>query len=86
MCKFASVFFLNCCHFLFICAMIVRVNDTRIRIFDGATVGDVLLRYSVRNAFEISKVRTLVAADSMGHILDHAAPLRDKQVIKILNL
>lgn len=66
--------------------MIVRVNDTRIRIFDGATVGDVLLRYSVRNAFEISKVRTLIATDSMGHILDHAAPLRDKQVIKILNL
>ncbi len=66
--------------------MIVRVNDTRIRIFDGATVGDALLRYSVRNAFEISKVRTLIATDSMGHILDHAAPLRDKQVIKILNL
>ncbi|MBQ2163838.1 MAG: hypothetical protein SPL28_10860 [Bacteroidales bacterium] len=62
------------------------MNDTRIRIFDGATVGDVLLRYSVRNAFEISKVRTLIATDSMGHILDHAAPLRDKQVIKILNL
>lgn len=66
--------------------MIVRVNDTRIRIFDGATVGDVLLRYSVRNALEISKVRTLIATDSMDHILDHAAPLRDKQVIKILNL
>ena len=66
--------------------MIVRVNDTRIRIFDGATVGDALLRYSVRNAFEISKVRTLIAADSLGHIHDHAAPLRDKQVIKILNL
>lgn len=66
--------------------MIVRVNDTRIRIFDGATVGDVLLRYSVRNTLEISKVRTLIAADSLGHILDHAAPLRDKQVIKILNL
>lgn len=66
--------------------MIVRVNDTRIRIFDGATVGDVLLRYSVRNAFEINKVRTLIATDLMGHILDHAAPLRDKQVIKILNL
>lgn len=65
--------------------MIVRVNDTRIRIFDGATVGDVLLRYSVRNALEINKVRTLIATDSMGHILDHAAPLRDKQVIKILN-
>ena len=86
MCKFASVFFLNCCHFLFICAMIVRVNDTRIRIFDGATVGDVLLRYSVRNALEISRVNKLIAADSLGHILDHATPLRDKQVIKILNL
>lgn len=66
--------------------MIVRVNDTRIRIFEGATVGDALLRYAVRNGLELNNVKALVVTDSYGHIIDHAAPLRNRQIIKILNL
>lgn len=66
--------------------MTVQVNDCRIRIFRGATVGDVLLRYAVRNGLEISIVSGLKVTDRWGHELDHAAPLIDKQIIKILNL
>lgn len=66
--------------------MIVRVNNIRIRIFEGATVGDVLLRYAVRNSLELKGVKDITVTDSYGHIIDHAAPLRNKQIIKILNL
>ncbi len=63
--------------------MTVRVNDCRIRIFRGATVGDVLLRYAVRNGLELSLVPTMQVTDKWGHTLDHAAPLKEKQIIKI---
>ena len=66
--------------------MIVRVNNCRIRIFRGATVSDILLRYAVRNGLELSIVPTLQVVDKWGHFLDHAAPLTDKQSIKIINL
>lgn len=66
--------------------MTVIVNNCRIRIFRGATVGDVLLRYSVHNKLELSAVKELEVTDEYGHILDHAAPLSDKQIIKIVNL
>ena len=66
--------------------MTVRVNDCRIRIFRGARVGDVLLRYAVRNGLELSAVPTLRVVDKWGHALDHEAPLTDKQSIKIINL
>ena len=66
--------------------MKVNVNDCRIRIFRGATVGDVLLRYAVRNHLELSVVPTLQVIDCYGHLLDHSAPLNDKQCIKIINL
>ena len=66
--------------------MIVKVNDCRIRIFRGATVGDALLRYSVRNGHDLSAVRSIKVADRWGHELDHAAPLTEKQIIKIINL
>ncbi len=66
--------------------MTVRVNDCSIRIFRGATVGDVLLRYAVRNHLEISTVKAMQVTDRYGHQLDHAAPLKDKQTIKIINL
>lgn len=65
--------------------MTVRVNDCRIRIFRGATVGDVVLRYAVRNGLDLSVVPSLQVSDKWGHALDHAAPLTDKQIIKIIN-
>ncbi len=66
--------------------MTVRVNNCRIRIFRGATVGDVLLRYAVRNRLELSVVTTFHVTDRYGHQLDHAAPVADNQNIKIINL
>lgn len=66
--------------------MTVIVNNCRIRIFRGATVGDVLLRFAVRNGLELSLVHSMRVADKWGHTLDHAAPLFDKQSIKIINL
>ncbi|MBR6490153.1 MAG: hypothetical protein IKT03_06425 [Muribaculaceae bacterium] len=66
--------------------MTITVNDCRIRIFRGATVGDALLRFAVRNHLELSVVPTLQVTDSYGHLLDHAAPLSEKQIIKIINL
>lgn len=66
--------------------MIVRVNNCRIRIFHGATVGDALLRYAVRNGLELSIVPSLQVNDRWGHLLDHEAPLSNKQIIKIVNL
>lgn len=66
--------------------MIVKVNDCTIRIFKGATVGDALLRYAVRNGLELNKVASLMVTDRYGHILDHAAPLKHRQIIKIINL
>ena len=66
--------------------MTVFVNDIKIRIFRGATVRDVLLRFAVRKGLELSKVHTLEVADKWGHKLDHAAPLRDNEIIKITNI
>ena len=66
--------------------MTITVNDCRIRIFRGATVGDALLRFAVRNHLELSIVPTLQVTDRYGHLLDHAAPLNEKQIIKIINL
>ena len=66
--------------------MTITVNGCRIRIFRGATVGDALLRFAVRNHLELSVVPTLQVTDRYGHMLDHAAPLSEKQIIKIINL
>lgn len=66
--------------------MTVRVNDCRIRIFRGATVGDVLLRFAVRKGLDLSIVPSLQATDKWGHDIDHTSPLTDKQIIKIKNL
>lgn len=66
--------------------MTIIVNNCRIRIFRGATVGDVLLRYAVRNNLVLSLVNELKVTDVYGHMLDHAAPLSDKQIVKIINL
>lgn len=85
-CKFASGIFHKKFLLIIYIAMIVIVNDCRIRIFRGATVGDVLLRYAVRNSLELSVVPALRVTDKWGHTLDHAAPLTDKQSIKIINL
>ena len=65
--------------------MTVIVNDSKIRIFSRARVGDAVLRWAVRNRLDISIVSSLEVTDKWGHKLDHAAPLRDKQIIKILN-
>lgn len=66
--------------------MIIRVNDCSIRIFKGATVGDVVLRYAIRNSLDISAVASFVVTDRWGHLLDCAAPLTDKQILKIKNI
>ena len=65
--------------------MIVIVNDSRIRIFSGAKVGDAVLRWAVRNRLDISEVSSLQVTDKWGHKLDHAAPLSENQIIKIIN-
>ena len=85
-CKFATGKVKKSFTLLYIVAMIVKVNNCRIRIFRGAPVGDVLLRYAVRNGLELSAVPTMQVTDKWGHTLDHAAPLTDKQSIKIINL
>ena len=66
--------------------MTVFVNDIKIRIFRGATVRDVLLRFAVRKGLDLSKVYILEVADKWGHKLDHAAPLQDNQITKITNI
>ena len=63
--------------------MTVIVNDSKIRIFSGAKVGDVLLRWAVRNRLDIGEVTSLQVTDKWGHKLDNAAPLRDQQAIRI---
>ena len=65
--------------------MTVIVNKSKIRIFNGATVGDAALRWAVRNRLEIDKVSSLQVTDKWGHTLDNAAPLSDNQIIKIIN-
>lgn len=66
--------------------MTVIVNKSKIRIFNGARVGDAVLRWAVRNRLDISQVSSLQVTDKWGHILDNQAPLRDNQSIKIINL
>jgi hypothetical protein len=66
--------------------MTVIVNKSKIRIFNGARVGDAVLRWAVRNRLDISQVSSLQVTDKWGHILDNQAPLRDNQIIKIINL
>ncbi|MBR6489784.1 MAG: hypothetical protein IKT03_04535 [Muribaculaceae bacterium] len=65
--------------------MIVIVNKSRIRIFNGARVGDVVLRWAVRNRLDIDQVSSLQVTDKWGHKLDNAAPLSDQQIIRIIN-
>lgn len=65
--------------------MTVIVNKSKIRIFNGARVGDAVLRWAVRNRLDISQVSSLQVTDKWGHILDNQAPLRDNQIIKIIN-
>jgi len=66
--------------------MRVIVNKCQIRIFRGATVGDVLLRYAVCNNLELSNISNWVVTDRWNHVIDIAAPLTDNQIIKIINL
>ena len=65
--------------------MTVIVNKSRIRIFNGARVGDAVLRWAVRNRLDIDQVPSLQVTDKWGHKLDNAAPLSDQQIIKIIN-
>lgn len=65
--------------------MTVIVNDSRIRIFNGAKVGDAVLRWAVRNRLDIDRVPSLLVTDQWGHRLDHEAPLSDEQVINVIN-
>ena len=65
--------------------MTVIVNKSKIRIFNGATVGDAVLRWAVRNRLDISKVSSIQVTDKWGHKLDNAAPLHENQIIKIIN-
>lgn len=66
--------------------MTIIVNNSKIRIFRGATVRDVLLRFAVRNGLSLNNIESLKVTDRWGHDIDHTAPLRDKQIIKVLNL
>ena len=66
--------------------MTVIINDSKIRIFNGAKVGDAVLRWAVRNRLDISKVSSIQVTDKWGHKLDNEAPLSDNQMIKIINL
>ncbi len=63
--------------------MTVIVNDTSIRIFNGARVGDAVLRWAVRNRIDISEVPSIHVTDRWGHSLDNAAPLSENQMIRI---
>ena len=63
--------------------MTVIVNKSKIRIFNGARVGDAVLRWAVRNRFDIDKVSLIQVTDKWGHKLDNAAPLSDNQILKI---
>ena len=63
--------------------MTVIVNKSKIRIFNGARVGDVVLRWAVRNRFDIDKVSLIQVTDKWGHKLDNAAPVSDNQILKI---
>lgn len=66
--------------------MIVIVNNSRIRIFSGARVGDAVLRWAVRNRLDIAKVPSLQVTDQWGHKLGNDAPLKENQMIRIINL
>jgi len=63
--------------------MIVIVNNTKIRIFNGAKVGDAVLRWAVRHRLDIAKVSSLQVTDKWGHRLGNEAPLSDNQRITI---
>lgn len=65
--------------------MTVIVNNSKIRIFNGARVGDAVLRWAVRNRLDIDKVSSLQVTDKWGHDLGFEAPLSDEQIIKIIN-
>ena len=65
--------------------MTVTVNDSKIRIFNGAKVGDAVLRWAVRNKLDISTVSSLQVSDQWGHEIGFEAPLSDNQIIKVIN-
>lgn len=66
--------------------MTVIVNNSRIRIFNGAKVGDAVLRWAVRNRLDIDTVSSLQVTDAWGHRLGFDAPLSEEQSINIINL
>ena len=65
--------------------MTVTVNNSTIRIFNGAKVGDAVLRWAVRNKLDINKVSSLQVADQWGHKIGFEAPLSENQTIKVIN-
>ncbi len=65
--------------------MTVIVNNSSIRIFSGATAGDAVLRWAVRNKLDISKVSSLQVTDQWGHKIGFEAPLSENQLIKVIN-
>ena len=65
--------------------MTVIVNNSPIRIFRGAKVRDLLLRFAVRNKLDLKSVTQLKVTDRWGHALDNEAPLNDNQIVQIIN-
>ena len=65
--------------------MTIFANNCPIRIFQGAKVGDLLLRYAVRNKLELKSITQLKVLDRWGHTLDNEAPLTDQQTVQIIN-
>lgn len=65
--------------------MTVIVNNSKIRIFKGARVGDLVLRWAVRNRLDISNISSLKVTDQWGHQLDNGAPLTEMQIVLIIN-
>ncbi|MBQ8097031.1 MAG: hypothetical protein IJ243_08110 [Prevotella sp.] len=61
--------------------MKVRVNKRTLSLFEGAKVGNALLRYFTVKKLDKRLIDMVEVHDAFGHVLDHDAPLSDGQQI-----
>lgn len=63
--------------------MRVKVNRRYVEVFEGAKVKHALLRYFVAKDIDRQMIDTVEVFDAWGHLIDHDAPLKENQKIKL---
>ncbi|MGX8695852.1 MAG: hypothetical protein ACSW8D_05660 [Prevotella sp.] len=64
--------------------MRVKVNRRWLQLFEGARVGNALLRYFTVRKLDKQLIDKVEVHDALGHVIDHDAPLHNEEIIRCL--